>query len=82
MSNLVSRGTQTDPYELYINGMMEPKNYITKDGYTFKYKYQSARVAFYDCSSPSCKQRAYVMQSGQVLSRGPDHNHEKSEDQK
>ena len=74
----VSQGTQTDVYELYINGMSDPDQFITKDGYTFKFRNQSERISFYTCSSSSCKRMAYVIKrNGQVISRGPEHNHEK-----
>ena len=75
----VTRGTQTDEYELYINGMFKPEETITKDGFSFQFKIQGFRVAIYTCTSSTCMVRAYVFSNGRVLTRGPygsDHNHQ------
>jgi hypothetical protein len=74
--NNISRGTQTDVYELYINGMSKPEEHITKDGFKFQFKSQGFRMAFYTCTSSTCQKKAYVFSSGKVLVRGPDHNHQ------
>ena len=72
----VTRGTQTDEYELYINGMFKPAEHITKDGFNFHFKIQGFRVAIYTCTSSTCQKKAYVFSNGKVLTRGPDHNHQ------
>ena len=75
---MASRGTQTDAYELFLNGIPKLEEFITKDGNTFRFNVQSERIAFYTCSSSSnCKKMAYVIKrSGKVVVRGPDHNHD------
>ena len=37
------RGTQTDGYELLINGMSSPPEFITKDGFNYKFNSYNAR---------------------------------------
>ena len=69
------RGTQTDGYELLINGMSSPPEFITKDGFNYKFKCQSQRMAFYLCTYSACKNMAYLNKhNGLLLSRGT-HDH-------
>lgn len=69
------RGTQTDGYELLINGTSSPPEFITKDGFNYKFKCQSQRMAFYLCTYSACKNMAYLNKhNGLLLSRGT-HDH-------
>lgn len=72
-----SRGTQTDEYELLLNGMSFPAEFITKDSFNYKFQSQTYWTAVYVCTYSSCQKKAFVVKSnGKVLTRGPDHDHE------